>query len=190
VFVDGTDKAYELGDSTFQICGWLYLGNNSAQRVAISRWLAGAGDRNWVLDYLNTSNRFRFIVYKPGNVAVTVVNDALGVPALNRWYFVSVYHDAVADEIGIRTNLGVYDTMATGGALQLATGAELGIGTRDQGLLRWIGRLSNIGIWTRRLEEIEHAWLYNQGRGRNWPLGDGRYMPLAHNRRLRRRRIA
>jgi hypothetical protein len=177
------------GDITFTFNVWVYLDSTAADRAILAKEWTASASKEFRLYYINSASRFRWSVYKAGPVTVSVDANTLGAPATGQWYFIQVYHDADNDEIGIRVNLGAYDTQATAGAMQAGT-ADFEVSVWDSGSAAMVGRITQIGYWHRLLENQEHAWLYNYGRGRTWPLGYGRYAPLQHNRRLRRRRIA
>ena len=194
---DGTENVghntiadYEMGDIDFTIACWAFL-SNAADRVMVAKSFNSAGDRDYELWYDNAAANFVFRVFTPTDVAVDVDDTGLGAATLNTWYFVRGFHDATNDLVGIQVNNLAVATAATGGALQAAGAAALEVATRNTGLLRWNGRLQEIQIWKDRLlTGQEHAYLYNNGQGRTFPYGDGRGMPLQHNRRLRRRRVA
>lgn len=190
VFLNGTDLKYGFGDSTFTLVGWAWLDSIANNRVMLSRSEDSAGDKGYQLFFSNSANRFRFRVHTPTDVAVNVSADNFGNVPINTWNFIHAYHSAEDDETGIRVNLGAFDTAATGGALQNATDIEFEIATRATGLSRWLGRMMGLGAWSRKLTDVENAWLYNNGRGITWPFGDGRGTIMNRNRRLRRRRLA
>lgn len=177
-------------DSTYTLAGWAWLDSTAALRVIFGKSWDVAGDKDYQLYFDSASNRYKFRVYRAVDSAVDATADNFGAVPINTWNFVHGYHSAEDDEVGIRVNLGAFDTTATGGALQSDSEAEFEVGTRNQGDSRWLGRLMGLGVWSRKLTGVENAWLYNNGRGITWPFGDGRGTVMNFNRRLRRRRIA
>ncbi len=181
---------FQLEDSTYTCLIWSWLNSTAAVRVMLSKSWDVAGDKDYQLYFNSAANRYQFRVYKPTDSAVDAVANNFGNVPVNTWNLVHAYHSAEDDEVGIRVNLGAFDTQATGGALQTGSEAEIEIAGRNQGDSRMLGRLMGAGIWSRKLTDTENAWLYNNGRGITWPFGDGRGTIMNRNRRLRRRRIA
>jgi len=183
------DDGPDFGDIDFSFGIWVFLTSTAADRIILAKEWSAAATKEYRLYYNQAADRFRWTVYKAGGVGVSIDADNLGAPATNRWYFIRAYHDAANDDMGIQVNLNAVDNGATGGAMQEGT-ADFEVSVWDSGSNAMIGRLTQLGYWQRLLEQQEHAYLYNNGRGRTWPLGFGRYDPLQHNRRLRRRRVS
>ena len=186
---EGTPK-FLFEDSTYALAVWAWLDSIAAVRMFLAKSWDVAGDKDYQVYFNSAANRFQFRVYTPTDTNVDVQADNFGNVSINTWNLVHAYHSAEDDEIGIRVNLGAFDTQATGGALQTGSEAQFEIGTRNQGDSRMLGRLMGGGLWSRKLTDTENAWLYNNGRGITWPFGDGHGTIMNRNRRLRRRRIA
>lgn len=110
---------------------------------------------------------FLVAVYSAAGVEVGLVDaSTFGQASLNTWYRVYAYHNASLTQLGIRVNMGAWDTGSTTAAPGSST-AGLRIGARDDASLFWDGLQAYGFIWKRLLTEQEWTWWDNRGAGRS-----------------------
>lgn len=185
-----SDASLQAGDIDFTLACWVYLDSKPASSmVFMGKYNTGSGQREYILRWVNTTDRMTFMVHKATDTAMDVSGDTFGAPSLSTWYFVTGWHDAVNNIQGVGVNM-IEDTAATTGALQAASAAGFNIGATDVPNLFMNGRVCEAGFWKRVLTTQEKWWLYNRGLGRTYPF-DGRVAPimLGRDHRHRRRRI-
>jgi hypothetical protein len=92
-----------------------------------------------------------------------------GAFSIGTWYFVTVGHDAAANQIFATVNAGSPETAAhSGGILDAAQPFVLGDYLNGGGAA-FDGLVDEFGIWkTRTLSGAERTWLYNAGNGRSY----------------------
>jgi RHS repeat-associated protein len=168
-----------MGNIDFTICTWTYLTSKSAEKPLLSKWDAPTNNREYMLSYSAVADRFSFIVSSDGisTGSASVNADNLGSPALNTWYLVCVWHDALNNTVNIQVNNGPPNSVA------LTTGVYDGAASFDLGRRRlnpspttvyMDGRLDETVIYKRLLNADERGWLYNNGNGQTYgDLGSG-----------------
>lgn len=157
----------QTGDIDFTFACWVYAGSLAANIISIAKRDGVAANSEYQIGYLaGATNRFFGQVYR-GAGPVTINASSFGLPVINTWYFMVVWHDATADTLNIQINNGVVDSIATGGALQAASTAQFRIGARqDAGSeLNWNGNIDQVMFWKRVLTSGERTSLYNGGAG-------------------------
>lgn len=124
-----------------------------------------AGDLEYGMLIHNNAGtlRLRWVVRNIADSGTTFcdINYAL---SLETWYFIYIYHDSTANELGVSVNNGAVTTIAHTG------------GIRDSGNAFWLGRnqtlyhdgdLDEYNIWKPRVLTADNVtWLYNSGNGR------------------------
>ncbi len=160
---DGSQVSYS---GSFSVASWVYL-NSTNGSLSIASKAAGAGVREWSIDYRNTENRFRFIVYDNGTtptVAVSANQTAAGF-ALNTWYFVAGTFNLTtrAVSIHVNTNAPVSSTLSVGDPIDTASQFQIGAFNATS---FFDGRIDEFGFWKRALTTNELAALYNCGNAR------------------------
>jgi hypothetical protein len=157
------------GDIDYTICCWVNITSTGADRVIMSKW-ATAGSREYYLYYANTGARFALTVSGDGT-ASTTVSDAYLTPSTSTWYFVRAWHDATGNTLNIQTNLNTVNSTAhTTGSYDSTTTLLMGALGPAAPSLFMNGQICQVGFWKRVLTAQEHAWLYNNGRGRTYPF--------------------
>jgi hypothetical protein len=162
-----SSASVQTGDIDFTLASWVYLDSNATFQFVMSKDTNTGGAREYALYYDPTANRFRGFVMRAVDTAVIATADNFGIPSLNTWYFVVVWHDATADTVNIQVNNGVLNSTATGGALQAAGGSEFRIGARKTpaSFLLLDGRADQAMFWKQVLTSTERTALYNAGLG-------------------------
>lgn len=161
---DGADLS--TGNIDYTVAAWVYLDTKGAVRDIIGKWNS-VGQREYILLYNNTGDRFEFFVSGNGTSGqVTVVGaSTFGSPSTATWYLVIAWHDSVNDQIGISVDAGAADTAAhTTGSFDSTT--TFGIGYRAEGTSYMNGRIDEAGFWKKVLTSGERTELYNGGSGK------------------------
>lgn len=162
------EAALRMGDVDWCMAGWVYLADKSAVYTIASKFNGTGNQREWQLQYLNTSDRFRFIVSGDGTATTPLLASTAGSPSATTWYFVYAEHNAAANTIGVSVNAGVLDTAAHttgtfGGTAMFALGAT-GVPNFTMN-----GRMDEWAFWKGRvLTAAERTWAYNAGAGRSY----------------------
>lgn len=169
-----------MGDIDLTITGWMYIDSKTTARPMIMKG-SSSTTREYMVQFSDGTDRFRFVVYNSGGVVGIVPADALGSPSLATWYFIRGWHDALNNVVGIQVNALAENTAATTNTPQDST-AETRIG-RDEGANYMDGRLAMLTLHKRLLTTQEHTWLYNNGRGRLYPFDGRPFNPSHYNKR-------
>lgn len=170
----GDASTFRFADTSFQIAFWVRFDSLASSECAFSKYNAQNNNREYLVQYSSGADRIQWIVSGDGSSnSATASADTLGSPTTGVWYFISVYHDADADEIGISVNNGAFDTASLSGGV--FSGSQkfrllnfVGSGGTDANVLN--GDLDEFGIWSRRLTADELTALYNSGNARTHPF--------------------
>lgn len=162
------NTALSMGDIDFTIAAWVYLDNKSVSRDIGGKWGA-SGQFEYLLEYDQSSDRFRWIVSNDGTAAVVVSATTFGSPSISTWYFIVAYHDSAGNVIGIKVNDGAADTTAHTTGVFNGTSAFV-LGGRSSGSAYHSGRLDETGVARRFLSGAEMTELYNAGAGKTYPF--------------------
>jgi len=163
-----SNPSLQCGDIDFTIVAWIYMDSKADNnRIMVKDNTSPAGARDYLTTYRFTTDRFEGFVFKPTDVAVNVVANTFGSPLIATWYFFVCWHDATADTLNISINNGGTDSVATGGALQAAGGAEFRLGSAafDGAVGSLDGRLDQPDLYKRVLTAADRTFLYNNGNG-------------------------
>lgn len=157
----------QTGDIDFTVWGWVYLNVKNAQQAIIAKWNTGSNAREWVVSYVDTSDRLRFSVTNDGTVGTTnsVEESVTGAPSVDSWYFFIAYHDSVNNLLGISLNNSAGSTTAHSTGVFSSATANLTIGAIAGGSLKLNGRVDGPGFIKRLLTPAEKTALFNLGRG-------------------------
>lgn len=158
------DRVALRHNTTFTYCGWVLIDTNSARRVFASKWNATGNNREMIIEYFNTPDRFALSVTTGGDSGsiVQVVDAVLGAPSTATWYFMATGWDRkslwMSINGGAQTRSGLLSTPFAGTATMTLVGAlDLGLGL-DGAIAGW-------ARWNRTLSEREYRALYNNGAG-------------------------
>jgi len=164
-----SNSSLNIGTSSFTLATWVYLSSKATQMGIITKWPTG-GTGVYFIDYLNSSDRFRFRVTKDGGTSATAIADNLGAPSTGTWYFIVCTFDGT--NLSIQVNNGTADTATLAGTTVDPDNADpfyLGrfSGTTPNYL---DGYVDEVGFWKRLLDSEEKARLYNSGSGITYPF--------------------
>lgn len=165
-----------LQNVDFTLSAWVKMESKAGAasgNVIMGKHAAQSNQRQYLLFYDGSADRFRFVVSSDGNPGTGVNADVLGSPALDTWYHVLAWHDAAADRIFIQVNGGGTNSAAhAGGAFSSSAKFRLGSLVDGAGTNTFFldGLLDAVGVWTRVLTPAERASLYNAGAGQEHPF--------------------
>jgi len=148
---------------------WVKLNSKPAvaSRINIKGDGSSAATTEVSLDYLTSSDRFRFTGFKNPS-SVTVPANNFGAVSTGVFYFIVAWHDN-GSGIAISINNGTEDTgTMTAGCNSTAGDYSLGCDTLNA--LPLDGVVDACGIWNRVLTATEKASLYNGGAGSPYPF--------------------
>lgn len=166
-----SQAALQTGDISFTYAAWVFPDSLTALRVVMGKDGSSSGQRENLL-YIATAGQLAFLICRPTDDPRQAAT-AAGAVATSQWSFVVGWHDAAGDTVNCEVNAnGTIATTATGGAAQSASSAQFEIGRRVYGgsPIPFDGRIQRVGFWKRILSADERAWLYNGGRGRDYPF--------------------
>jgi hypothetical protein len=171
------NSVLSVGDNDFTIACWVNLDSKSDNRAIIAKWNGNTNNREYLLQYRSSDDRFMFAVTSDGtgSTRTDVVANSLGSPLTGTWYFIVAWHDSTNDKINIQVNTGTVDTAShTGGILDGS--AEFTISsitvTGGSRVFYMDGRIDHVTLWKSLLTEEERTRLYNEGDGWVVPLLD------------------
>ena len=159
-----SNASLTTGEIDWTIGLWVYLDSKASSRPLVSRWSNTSSDREYLLFYQSSGDRFRWVVQGASSVA-SVNADQLGSPSTGTWYYVLAWHAAGDNEIGIQVNNGTADTASgpTGSVPESTQNFRLGYDP-DIGAYH-DGRIDEAAFWKRLLTDAEKTRLYNSGSG-------------------------
>jgi hypothetical protein len=157
------------GNTDFTLAGWVYMSDKSSDHTAISKYTNSGNQREYRLSYNLATDRVRFYVSPTGgNTVISVTANTFGSPAINTWYFITVWHNASANQICIAVNGGSADCGAhSSGVFDSTSDFRIGMAS---GAYFWPGRVDEVGFWRRVLTPAERTALYNAGSGCSYPF--------------------
>jgi len=161
------NASLSTGDIDFTIACWVYLDSKPANVMCIaSKEDAIASAAEWRMEWRNTTDRFRFIIFNSAGGATGIAADNLGVPSTATWYYVIVWHDATANTINIQVNNGTANSTAELIAIVDST-ASFRIGALSTGTVGnfWNGRNDELLFCKSVLTAAQKTALYNSGNG-------------------------
>lgn len=158
-----SEAALQTGDIDFSWVGWVYLDSEAASLTVYNKTLAGVGE--FQLRYDQPSDRFFFYVADLSTFDSVTAN-TFGAVTTGTWYFISTYHNAAANEIGISVNNGAYDTTAT--AISPTTNTTA-LSFGSFGVINYFdGRMQSFGFAKSILSAANITSFYNAGAGKKW----------------------
>jgi hypothetical protein len=162
------NASLSTGNIDFTVTAWVYLDSKGANRGIVCKGTAAGDQREWDLQYADTSDRFQFRVFFDGTAtSTTVLANSLGSPATATWYFIVAWHDSVADTINIQVNGGSVDSTAHSTGVFDGTG-DFRIGANLVPNVFHNGRISLVGFWKKVLSSTERTSFYNSGNGKDY----------------------
>jgi hypothetical protein len=161
------NAALSMGDIDFTLAAWVYLDSKPTQAGIVSKSSgSNAATTEYYLDYLASSDRFRFVV-SDGTTAKVLSATNFGAPALSTWYLILAYHDSVANQIGMQVSNTALNTTAHSAGVQDSSGAfEIGREFASNSF-GFDGRIGPVLVWKRMLRTVERYALWNNGNGLN-----------------------
>ncbi len=159
----------QTGNVDFTIAAWINPDAVSAAMMIVAKDNDTAGQREYDL-FANTTIA-KLDVFKATDVQVTEGNTV--VLSAGSWFFVVGWFNATTGQASVEANAnGTIGTSSTGNTLQAGSGANFRIGGRQYtgALSPFDGRIMRVGMWKRVLTANERTYLYNSGRGRDYPF--------------------
>jgi len=178
-FLSVADNAsLSTGDIDFTLTAWVYLDSTGADRVITGKWNTTGNQREYLLYYDTSSDRFIFSISSNGTAVTSENADVLGVPATGTWYFIVAWHDAAANTLNIQVNNGTADSQSySSGGFDSTAGFSIGSAHGGAAVTPWNGRIVMGAVWKKVLSAAEKTLLYNDGDGRTYSeiglAGDG-----------------
>ena len=163
----GDDAALSTGDIDFTLAAWVFLDTLAANQPICLKW-AVAGQREYAMDFVTATGRFRFGVSNDGTTQVWLTADSFGAPAAGEWHLVVGWHDSLADTINVQVNAGAVDSLAHAAGVRDGTDpfrvgrlAATYLGGRVGPVMFWKSDAGLGGILTAQQRRV----LYNHGLG-------------------------
>jgi hypothetical protein len=162
----GTVADLQTGDIDFTFALWLWFDQVATPHDLFGKW--AGGELEYFLYYNETAHVLHFFVSDDGLNYNSVAGASLNPIAVNTWYFVVCWHDAIANTLNIQINDGPVDSVSysigvRAGIASLLFG-QSGFGGSHDGLI------DEAGLWKRLLTAPERTDLYNAGVGRTHPF--------------------
>lgn len=165
-----SNSSLQVGDEPFCVCGWVYLTTNATTQSLFAKYNTSS-NRQFLVDYVTGTNRFRLVVSQDGSATVTqVFANNFGAPSTGTWYFVCAWHDSVGDTVNIQVNNGTADSAAFAGGVFPTGNGDFTIGSNSGGGSYLNGYADEVGFWKRLLTTEEKTRLYNSGNGITYPF--------------------
>lgn len=178
---DGTNRylsapdssSLSTGDIDFTIAAWIYINAlpTTSFQDYVAKWDAASNNREYLLLYYYTAQKFSFVVSRDGiNTGTAVMASSPKPPQIGVWYFIVAWHDSVNNTLNIQVNNGTPNTLSYSSGV-FNSNAPLTIGKRYSGPTAYMnGKIDAVGFWKRVLTSSERTELYNSGNGLEYPF--------------------
>ncbi|MCC2631635.1 MAG: type sorting protein [Patescibacteria group bacterium] len=163
------NPAVSTGDIDYTLSAWVYLDSKGVNRTIMGKFNTTGNQREFVLYYSSSNDRFVFTVSGNGSSSVDVTANNFGAPALNTWYLVTAWHDSVGNTANISVNDGTTNSIATSTG-SFDSSASFTIGGLIPTSTLWDGRIDGAAMWKKALSPSERTELYNAGTGSDYPF--------------------
>jgi len=158
------NTSLSMGDIDMSITLWVYL-DNKATVTFISKWIqTGSNNKEYMVSYDAPSDRLQFLVSGDGVTTNFVRAHNYGAPKTDTWYLVTAWHDSVNNEIGIRVNDGVQNTVSHSTGIYDGL-SPFRVGAFDSPITGFLdGRVASVCIWKNRIiTDLESNLMWNGG---------------------------
>ena len=163
-----SDALTTIGNNTHTWCAWCKVGSINQTQIILAKDNATLSTREYSL-YLTSINHFRYFMANGGATIVADANNTNVTAAAGNWYMVCGWFDAAAGIIYCDVNAAnVFSANKT--ANPVSNNVAFVVGNDDRHTYGFTGPIQRVGIWNRVLTADERSYLYNGGRGRNYPF--------------------
>lgn len=152
------NASLSAGDTDFSFSGWIYLDSLSGSRYVLSKMSANtAAGIEYRLYVSSSTGRLTWGV----SSGTTITEVAATTPTISTggWYFITVWHNSVQDEIGVQVNNSSVFTASHSVGVQDST-ATFYLGGIT---VPWDGRIDNFRLYKHALSSAERTDLYGSG---------------------------
>lgn len=168
-YLDIVDNvSLSMGDIDFTICAWAYLDSKpgAGGRGVLAKYNAGAGEREYLIQYRLDTNRIQFLWGTNGGATGnSIPADNFGVVSTGAWMFIVAGHNG--NNVFISVNNGAKNTAGDNGTLHDST-SNFHLGSQNGTSETWDGRIDETCLYKRVLSSAEITWLWNSGDGRTY----------------------
>lgn len=160
---DNADLSF--GDEDFEFAGWIYIESFASFHML---WTKGIPEYSIYIH--GGEQKLHWDVQS----LVEVIHPT--VLSTGAWYFVTTFHDATSNLLGITINGGAATTVSySSGGVDGSGTFELGGRSGNQ---FFDGLMDEVGCWRRLLTSDERTELYNSGDGRDYAYISGGGSPI------------
>jgi hypothetical protein len=161
------NASLSTGNIDFTLAGWVNMESKTAFGSICMKGPGHHSNTEWLLDYISSSDRFRFLVSNGSAFSTTLLSNNHGSPSTGTWYYIVAWHDATANTCNIQINNGTADSTAYSNG-SFDSGSGVFFGTNGDGAGPYDGLMDEWAFWKRTLTTDEKTWLYNGGNGRSY----------------------
>jgi len=163
---DNADLSTAGTSFTFSV--WVYLDS-----IGVSRTIFAKTDYSTQNSYqlsTGSDNKPNFYVTANNGAWDGSIQSSTALSA-STWYFIVVWYDIAANQLGLQLNNGTADTVSySSGVVDNADPFMIGTDYYGGTGSLWNGRIDEVGIWKRILTSAEIATVYNGGAGCDYPF--------------------
>ena len=138
---DNTDLS--MGDVEFMFMGWFSLDDKTASQVFFSK--GSTSSLEYSFSYNSSTDEWDWSVRDTANTTTTTASFT-GTTYATFWYFCAMWHDPVADEIGLKVGANASVVESTSGGVRDSTNA-FNVGRYTDGTAYLDGRVDELGLW-------------------------------------------
>lgn len=157
------NASLSTGDIDFSADLFVELESKSVQQFIVGKGTSATME--WILEYAQVQDRFRFYTRTIGGTFTVVDADNLGSPKVGVPYHIYVEHDASGNTLKIRVNGGTANSTATSGNAPPDTTEPFRIGYLGAGSNYLDAKIDELAFRKRVLTNQEQLDRYNSGRG-------------------------
>ena len=159
------------GNSDFEITCWVKFNTLPSLDASplVAKWQSGSYE--YLLYYDNADSRIKFAITADGSAGTfaVVTLSSLGGPVTGVWYFLTAFHDASANLLGISFNANSPDTISWSTGIHDGT-TEFRIGSSADASTQLLdGVIDEVALFRRVLGSSDRSSFYNSGAGRAYP---------------------
>lgn len=171
-FSHADDAAFSRGDTDFTFAFWVQFESLNNFARLFSKTDSGNFEYGLYIRDPSFGGTYdlRWHCSADGTGEGTVLASSSTVSA-STWYFLCVWHDSSANQLGLAINAGTADTTSHSTGVYNGT-ADFRIGRNHDGQYH-DGLIDEFGLWGRVLSGAERTELYNSGSGRDYTYISG-----------------
>lgn len=152
-----------MGNIDFTLSGWVRLRSKNYKQAIVGKWSVTGSQFEYLLDYDNVADRFRFLVSNNGTAIAITQDSVVGSPVIGKWYYLVGRHNAATDQVTLNINANASTNVITHTTGVFNGTSPFRVGSEGNGANPLFGEVAGVGIWKRVISFAEIQQMYNGG---------------------------